>query len=168
MTYRDSDALAPWRIPAAIIALLIAVIALITLAALGLVGVLAVGAQMAGAGGFDLSWPDDPIRRIVWVQGALTMIVLFLVWLFSILVVAAHVSGWHGKAAANAVAMVRISIAIIVVQFAVGAVTPFLVVQSWSGALASLATGTPLVLGQIALLLAADAYFRMIRQNATS
>lgn len=168
MTGVDTAPVLPWRIPAAVIALLVVVIVLITLTGLGLVVVLAVGQNLAGVRGFDLAWPDNPVGQIAWMHSVLTIIAMFLVWLFAILVVAAHTAGSHRNAAVNAVEMVRVSIAIMLVRYTAAAVVPFIATGSWTAGLAVLASGAPLVLAQIALLLAADAYFCAVRENAPS
>lgn len=168
MTQYDDEPVVPWQIPAGVIALLVIVIVLITLAAVGLVGVLALGANVPGLRGFEMNWPDGDIGRIVWMQTVLTIATMFLVWLFSILVVAAYAGGSHRNAAVNAVAMVRVSIAIIVVRFVANAAIPVVATGSWSAVLSMVLAGAPLMLAQIALLIAADAYFCAVRENAPS
>lgn len=168
MTQFDNDPALPWRIPAAVIVLLIVVIVLITLLAAGLVGAVALGQNVTGLRGVDLAWPEGEIAQIAWMHSILTMIAMFLVWLFSILVVAAYAGGSHRNAAVNAVAMVRVAIAIMVVRYAAGAVIPFAVSGSWAAGFTVLLSGAPLVLVQIALLIAADAYFCAVRENAPS
>ena len=158
----------PWRIPMPVIVLLTIVVATLTLAALGLVGVLSFGYGAPGAMGFDLRWPDDEMGRIVWVQSALTLISMFLIWLFSILVVAAYFQGLHRAAAGNAQGLVRVSIIIVVVRFVVSSAIPFILAGTWSGGFAVIATGAPMVLASVALFVAADFYFGSIKQNAPS
>lgn len=163
------DTAFPDRIPVVVIVLLSIVIALLSVAALGAVA-LAV-AQVLGVApsvgtGFDLSPPEDGIGRVIWVQSALAIVTMFLVWLFSILVVAAYAQGSQRSAAANALILVRFSIAIIVIRTLVAAGVPFMISGSLVAALTVLATSAPLALAEIALLIVADCHFAAIRKNA--
>ncbi len=160
------DSVLPFQIPTVVIVLLSVLIAILTLIAFGAIGLMTYSTMMGGASGFDLRWPDRDFRQVAWVQSAITIVSMFVIWLLSILVVAAHAQGAYHAAAVNAIVLVRVSIAIVLIQYLVNAVIPFAIWNQWIAALPVLATGAPFVLLQIALLLAADAYFAAIRQNA--
>ena len=161
------DPVLPFQIPTIVIVVLSVLAAALTLLGFAAIGLMAYASMAGAAPGFDLSWPDGNYQKIAWVQGAITIVSLFVIWVISILVVAAHAQGAHRAAAVNATVLARVSIAIVVVQYLANAAIPFTIMGEWSAIVPILATGLPFVLLQIALLLAADAYFGTIRQNAT-
>lgn len=162
----SADPSFPCEIPLAVVVLLAIAVAVLTLALIAAV----VGAVFgSGFGpGFDLSFPEGPIQQMVWVQSGLTLIAGAVVWIFGILVVASYAQGSQREAAGFGVVFVRISIAVILVRFVASAALPGLIGESWSAALVGIASGAPLVLAQIALLICADAWLSAVRQNAAA
>ncbi len=163
------DPVFPDRIPVIIILLLAVTFVVLTLAGVGAI-VLAVldmsDVRRSSGLNFDLTMPDDELGRVVWFQAAFAFLTMFLIWLFSILIVAAYAQGSQSNAAATAVIFVRISIVVIVVRFLASAAIPYVLSDSIVALLATAATGLPLVLVEIGLLIAADYYFSAVRRNA--
>ena len=163
--YQD-EPIIPHRLPTAAIMLLWTSIVLLMLVAVGTLLALIASALGVGPVRIDLSLPETPIERAIWVQSGLTVVAMFLLWLLGLLVAVAYAQGRHRAAAANAQVLLRVTMLLILVRFLVGASIPaFLAGTPW-GSLVALGTGAPMVIAEIALLICADVFCSAVHRNA--
>ena len=165
--YQDEPVI-PHRLPTAAIMLLWASIVLLMLAAVGALLVLIASALGVGPTSIDLSLPETPVERAIWVQSALTVVAMFLLWLLGLLVAVAYAQGRHRAAAANAQVLLRVTMLLILIRFAVGASIPAFLSGTFWASLVALGTGAPMVIAEIALLICADVYCSAVHRNAAT
>ncbi len=123
------------------------------------------GSGLGGVGP-DLSFPSEPIAQMGWIQGAAYLLEMFVFWLFSILIVASYAQGSHRNAAACAVVFVRVSIVMAIARVLFALLIKLVYFGQMGLVVGDLVTSLPILLIQIALLIAADFYFSAIRRNA--